>query len=342
MLSIFGKLLVILVGVAGAIIIAAVGARRMAAAGADAEPVSGRVSGVIGWLAARRDGLARSTDPVLAAVAVLVAGFAISTVIVYAVGLLFTTGGAAHVNEPIDHFMDSHRITPMIRLMGYITQIGNYPVVYAITVTAGVLIGLLWRPEGRILGLVPLRWLPLITLVAAMPAENLFQKLMKKLVHSGKPAQAVAIGPPGGYFSGGSARTLIACGLICCFLAWLGLERRQRILAWTIAAMAAYLEAYSRLYLGRHFLLDILGGWLAGGLIVAVFAFAAGALWPAAAPRGAGEAAPVPPGEASQAAGLARRDHGGYSASHRISRGAVPGADEGHGNTRLPGCASIL
>ena len=178
--------------------------------------------------------------------------------------------------------------------------------------------------------------------MAAVPAENLFQKLMKKLVHSGKPAQAVAIGPPGGYFSGGSARTLIACGLICCFLAWLGLERRQRILAWTIAAMAAYLEAYSRLYLGRHFVLDILGGWLAGRSHRGRLRVRGRR--PGRQPRRPWR--PEKPSGAAwrsvQAAGLARRGNGGSSASHRISRGAVPGADDGHGNTRLPGCASIL
>ena len=342
-MSIFGKLLVILVGVAGAIIIAAVGARRMAAAGADAEPVSGRVSGVIGWLAARRDGLARSTDPVLASVAVLVAGFAISTVIVYAVGLLFTTGGAAHVNQPIDHFMDSHRVTPMIRLMGYITQIGNYPVVYAITVTAGVLIGLLWRPDGRILGLVPLRWLPLITLVAAVPAENLFQKLMKKLVHSGKPPRrsrsvrraATSPGAPRERSSRAGLSAASSHGSVSNAASgyspgrsrrWPPISRRIRACTWAATSCWTFSAAGST-----------------GGLIVAVFAFAAGALWPAAAPPVApGEAAPMPPGEASQAAGLARRGHGGSSASHRVSRGAVPGADDGRGNTRLPGCASIL
>jgi membrane-associated phospholipid phosphatase len=158
--------------------------------------------------------------------------------------------------------------------------LGSYPVAYTIAVTSGLIVGLLLH-----------RWLPLCALVAAVPTENFLQGHMTAFVHGTKPAQALAVGPPGGFFSGGSARTLIVCGLLAYFLGWLGLARRQRSLIWTLTALATLGEGYSRLYLGRHWAVDIVGGWVFGALVLASFVFAAEALRPSADPE---PSAPAP------------------------------------------------
>src|SRR6266511_1987701 len=45
--------------------------------------------------------------------------------------------------------------------------------------------------------------------------------------------------------------------------------------AWTVVAGAAFMEGYSRLYLGRHWIADVIGGWVFGALLLAVLLAAA-------------------------------------------------------------------
>jgi membrane-associated phospholipid phosphatase len=66
-----------------------------------------------------------------------------------------------------------------------------------------------------------------------------------------------------GFISGhASAATAFAIGLVL----WFGLRTRR---AWALALGWAFAIGLSRLYLGRHFPADVLGGWLVGGLAVA-------------------------------------------------------------------------
>ncbi len=61
--------------------------------------------------------------------------------------------------------------------------------------------------------------------------------------------------------------------------AWLLAEqrssRRSVVAAWTATALLAFAEGWSRMYLGRHWMVDVLGGWLFGALIMVVLLAAA-------------------------------------------------------------------
>jgi membrane-associated phospholipid phosphatase len=54
--------------------------------------------------------------------------------------------------------------------------------------------------------------------------------------------------------------------------------RRTRILTWTVLWAAAFVEGYSRWYLNKHWITDVLGGWFYGGLLLAVVVFAGRAM----------------------------------------------------------------
>lgn len=263
-----GQLVVVLAGIAVVTLIVTVGARLARQPDAATVPrPAGRLAALVAPLSRLRDSLARRSHPAVAAVVVLAAGLAGTIVISYAVGEAAKLGVVVRLDRPLDHFVDGHRLAAMVHLMLNGTLLGSDQVVYTIAVVTGLIIWVLTR-----------RWLPLIAAVAAVPTEIALQRLMKMLVHGTKPAQAVAIGPPGAYFSGGSARTLIACGLLAYFVGWIGLAHWQRVALWTSAVLATFVEGYSRLYLGRHWAVDIFGGWLVGAMVLATFIFAAQAL----------------------------------------------------------------
>jgi membrane-associated phospholipid phosphatase len=268
----FGAALVILAGVAGLALIAAIGTWSGRRSAAVKTPRGGPVATARKSIAEARDAIACRTHPLVAAALMLILGTAVALVVTYAFGRMTKLGMIVKADHPVDTFVDTHRVGLVSRLMLTATQLGSYTVDFTIAVTGGLLAWVLSR-----------RWLPFVALGLAIPTEIFLQQRMDALVHGAMPAQSVAIGPPGPYFSGGSARTLIVCGLLAYFVQSLGLERRQRARLWTLVALAAFLEGYSRLYLGRHFAIDIVGGWVFGSLFLVSVVLAVDVLRPSVA-----------------------------------------------------------
>lgn len=274
--GLFGQTLVVLAGVAGAVLVVAIGAWRARPGRQSGDPSGALPPGgpiATGWtsLTRTRDTLARRVHPFAVAGLAVLAGLTLALIVTFAVGVATKLGAVVHLDRPLDHFVDRHRVAAVTRLMIAATLLGSYPVSYTIAVVGGLIAGVLSR-----------HWLPLVVLVASVPTEILAQRFTAGLVQGTRPARTLAIGPPGAFFSGGSARILIVCGLLAYFLGWLGLARRQRVMLWTCVALATFIESYSRLYLGRHWAVDIVGGWVAGALLLAAFVFAAEIFRPAA------------------------------------------------------------
>ena len=192
------------------------------------------------------------------AVAVGLVGLALSFGVAYLFGLFTHLGFVVHVDRPFDLFFDRHRWNAMVKVMDNVTLLGSYTVDFSIAGAAGLLLCLLSR-----------RLLPIPVLLAALPVEVYMQKAMTSILHGPEPSRALSIGPPGGYFSGGSARAALVCGLVAYFVGWVTSDRLTRRVMWSAAVLAVFLEGVSRLYLGRHFAVDIVGGWLFGGLALA-------------------------------------------------------------------------
>ena len=74
----------------------------------------------------------------------------------------------------------------------------------------------------------------------------------------------------GTYPSGGCARLIVTYGIIVylALLTWPSLGRRWRVAGFTAVAVLAWVEGYTRIYLIKHWGLDVVGGLLYGTLML--------------------------------------------------------------------------
>lgn len=114
---------------------------------------------------------------------------------------------------------------------------------------------------------------PAALIFAAYELEHQLQHILKVLAHRTGPVPADV----GAFPSGGVARLIAIYGLIAYLvLRRLGQTRSTWAVAtWTLLVAATYTEAYSRLYLGKHWISDIVGGLVFGTLLLFVLIAAA-------------------------------------------------------------------
>ncbi len=131
---------------------------------------------------------------------------------------------------------------------------GDYPVL----VPFSVLVGGLVAYERR-------DWRPMPLLAGGLAAEVYFQKMLEVLVKGSKPAEEHSVGPPGDFpfrRRGPDGHHLWPAGAPAGRALDSPAERRA---VWSIVLTVIAAQGGSRLYLGRHWPEDILGGWLFGG-----------------------------------------------------------------------------
>ncbi len=148
--------------------------------------------------------------------------------------------------------------------MSTMTKMSNNRQTQVVAGAFMVLLTLWWFRHRR--GLAVL--VPAVLIMSAYEIEHQLQHTLKLLAHRTGPV------PPdlGAFPSGGVARLISIYGLIF----YLVLRRLNKtrskwaIGAWTVLVAATYTEAYSRLYLGKHWLSDIFGGLVFGTILLFV------------------------------------------------------------------------
>jgi undecaprenyl-diphosphatase len=123
--------------------------------------------------------------------------------------------------------------------------------------TAGTALWLFWQRRRRTAALVA------VTMVGAAVLSG----GTKALVRRPRPVVAVVVHrAPGNSFPSGHALTsFVAVGRLVLLL-WPSCSVRQRVLLLGVATLLVTAIGFSRLALGVHYLSDVLGGWLIGGL----------------------------------------------------------------------------
>jgi undecaprenyl-diphosphatase len=165
------------------------------------------------------------------------------------------------------NLMREVRNAPADELMIPITMLGDGIVLTAMMAT---IVGwLMWRKA----------WRAAIASTTIFLGGKLFAVLLKYGIHRPRPLEAYGGSEIFSFPSGHATMAAITFGILA-VLASHAMNRWSRSLVYATCGLFVITIAYSRLYLGVHWLSDILGGLMFGGVMVAAFGVAIEAIPP--------------------------------------------------------------
>jgi undecaprenyl-diphosphatase len=147
---------------------------------------------------------------------------------------------------------------PLDALMNAATFLGSDPIV--VPMALAVSVGLLWfgrRREG-------------LFVLAVLGGSVVVNLAMKLFFHRPRPVLAWAHVLPDYSFPSGHSMNSLALGLALCLVVWRVLGPRWGAGVLVVAILASLTIGISRIYLGYHYLTDVVGGFAAAILWVAI------------------------------------------------------------------------
>jgi membrane-associated phospholipid phosphatase len=209
-----------------------------------------------GLMTALRDRLGRQW----AAAAALLAG--LIAVMVLAVG--FTAllddalegDGMAQFDEPAVAWLATHREGRLNTALTLVTHLGDPPAQTIWLIVVCTLCA--WRSQS---------WLPVILGLAGGIGIAVVLVTAKTLVGRQRPELPFALVDSHGFsFPSGHAAGAAAVGLLCAWMLsrWVVHRWAGQVAVWALTITAIIMIGFSRLYLGVHFVTDVLAGWLLG------------------------------------------------------------------------------
>jgi membrane-associated phospholipid phosphatase len=186
--------------------------------------------------------------------------------------------GITLVDRPVLHFLATHRQPWSITAAEVISDIGS-PLGVAVT---GLLV-------GSVLAVLRRSWLPLLVVVLGGAGIAVINTTVKRLVSRSRPPQLTAVlGEHGFSFPSGHTTGTTAVWLLLAWMIghWVIGRRAGRVMVWTGALLMIAAVGLTRIYLGVHFLTDVLAGWALGAAWAVTIALVA-TVWEHARPGNA-------------------------------------------------------
>lgn len=165
------------------------------------------------------------------------------------------------IDWPVFDWIASHRVPWWSKLWEVLTNLGGLWPVRVLLVMSIVFFAITWHLRGR------RWWAPALVLLFGYVLEYSTQMLLILAVDRGHPPTSRGTWP-----SGGCARVMAIEGLVIYFcMRWSKTKnRRYWAMAGTLLAFLVTVQAYARLYNQEHWLTDVLGGVIFGGILLAI------------------------------------------------------------------------
>jgi len=180
--------------------------------------------------------------------------------VVFAVlAIVVSASNTPSVDQSVLTWVGEHRGAAVTSVMQTVTWLGSGSVLYPATIALALL---WWRRERD--------WRPGAMLAASLGGSTVLYNLFKRITERPRPPAADAVGSYSHWsFPSGHATQCMAFFAMLVVLA--GLGGRARLWLWAIAAAAVVLSVgASRIYLGAHWVTDVLGGYALGGAWVSL------------------------------------------------------------------------
>jgi membrane-associated phospholipid phosphatase len=164
------------------------------------------------------------------------------------------------VDDPrVTAWLVAHRAGWLTSVLRVITWLGST----AVIIPLGVIVGVFFVLRRR-------RWQPLALLAAAVAGAVSLYDIVKPLIGRPRPPPAIWIGHfSGAAFPSGHAAQSVAFYAMLAIVLGAGRSPRAKTVLWSAAALIALAVGGSRIYLGAHWLTDVLGGYALGACWVA-------------------------------------------------------------------------
>lgn len=170
---------------------------------------------------------------------------------------------SARLDTHVTAWVVAHRIGWLTGIVRVVTWLGSVAVIIPLGLIAGG-----WFARRH-------EWRPLILLAAAVAGAVALYDLIKLLVGRPRPPQAIWIGHfSAAAFPSGHATQTVAFYSLLAVIAGAGRSPRVKLALCSAAVLLALVVGASRIYLGAHWLTDVLGGYALGALWAAVVVIA--------------------------------------------------------------------
>jgi membrane-associated phospholipid phosphatase len=167
---------------------------------------------------------------------------------------------SARLDTHVTAWVVAHRTGWLTSIMRVVTWLGSA----AVIIPLGLIIGG-WFVRRRH------EWRPLILLAVAVAGAVALYDIVKVLVGRPRPPPAIWIGHfPAAAFPSGHATQTVAFYSLLAITLGAGRSPRVKLALWSAAVPVALVVGFSRIYLGAHWLTDVLGGYALGALWAAV------------------------------------------------------------------------
>lgn len=194
---------------------------------------------------------------VLVVVFAAVAITALIALIDMAIGV-YASGAFLNTDLSVNKLMRELRNAPADDLMVAITMLGDWPVMTALglAMTGWLFLRRSWRAG--------------LAVLAAIVAARIFVLALKLGIHKARPFELYPDAASYAFPSGHTAVATVTLGVLAVLVSH-SMGRWGRSLVFAICGIAVVAIAYSRLYLGVHWLSDVVGGFLFGAIVTAAF-----------------------------------------------------------------------